>query len=513
MLRQIRSSVLLLAFLALPAAFDPVWSQAGVPADDDVFPEPIGRSGATEADRRNGLRGQFDPDSSDSTSVRRRDRALSTDRFLRGTTVPSNEGSRSVANPLQRQVLDDPVVSLTPDATGEDATLPPRVVEEPEPEEDPFAPLGIRLGSFLLFPVLGAERVYDDNVFLSATNPRGDWAYELSPNLEIQSDWSRHSLVGSLSALRSFHDTFKSEDDKDFAAEVTGRLDIRSTSNIVGNASYTQVPEDRSSSDFPLDAADRALTRTRAGSLEGNHTFNRVTLTLRGELESEDFDDATANDGSTINNDDRDFTERRVTGRVTYELQPGVAAFVEASANERDFAEATDDNGLRNGSSGYDMQAGLSFLLTGKLTGEASVGYAEQTPEETSQVDVSGVIFNAGLAWQATGLTTFRLDASSEIDETTDAGSAGSIIRSIGISVEHRPRRNVLLGASVEYENEKFAGTNNEEREWLFGVNGEYNFSRSVALTAAYEHAKNTSNVPGNGYTANEVRFGVRVRR
>ena len=76
--------------------------------------------------------------------------------------------------------------------------------------------------------------------------------------------------------------------------------------------------------------------------------FNRQ---LRGELSEEDFDDGTLIDGSSINNDDRDFTERRLTGRAGYEFQPGVTAFVEASTNERDFAERIDDDGTLNGSS------------------------------------------------------------------------------------------------------------------------------------------------------------------
>ncbi len=504
----------MLAFLALPAAaglaLTPAWSQSADPDDNDPFPEPLTDVRTPGADEATGLRGRLDPLVADPILLRRQEEERSTDRFLRGTTVPEDASRRRPAGPLSGEDRDDGSVETTAD---DQAASREAARDAQEEEVDPYAPIGVRFGSFLLFPELGVERVYEDNVFLSSTNPRGDWRYELSPSLEIQSDWSRHSLVGTVSAIRSYHDEFDGENDKDFAAALTGRLDVRSTTNLVGSVSYTEEPEDRSSNDFPLDAADRALTRTKAASLEANHTFNRVTVTLRGELESEDFDDATAEDGSLINNDDRDFTERRVTARIAYELQPGVAAFVEGSTNDRDFVEAIDDNGLLNGSSGYDVQAGLSFLLSGKLTGEASVGYAVQTPEEPSQIDVDGLIFNAGLEWQATALTAFRLDASSEVDETTDAGSAGSIIRTVAVSVEHRLRRNIVLGASVEYENEKFAGTDERDEEWLYAVAAEYFLNPSAALTFAYEHARDIGSAPDDGYTANEVRFGVRVRR
>ena len=308
------------------------------------------------------------------------------------------------------------------------------------PEEDPYAALGVRLGSFLFFPELSVESVYDDNLFLSPSAREGDWALVLTPSLRVQSAWSRHSLTGTLNGVRSYHDRFSSENDETFSAGVAGRLDIRRNTNLVAEANYSQSLEDRSSSDFPSGTAGRAETRNQDVSLEGNHSFNRVTLTLRGNLFEEDFDDGTSEDGSVINNDDRDFTERRVTARVSYEFQPGVAGFLEASVNERNFAESVDDDGTRNGSSGRDMQGGLSFQLTGKLTGEISAGYALQTPDDATLSDIDGLIFNAGLEWQATGLTTLRLDASSQVDETTQAGSAGSIVRGAAVSLEHRPQ-------------------------------------------------------------------------
>jgi hypothetical protein len=238
-----------------------------------------------------------------------------------------------------------------------------------------------------------------------------------------------------------------------------------------------------------------------------------VQLTLRGEISSEDYEDGRRRDGTIINNDDRDFTERRLTGRAGYEFQPGVVAFVEASANERKFDERIDDNGTLNGSSGYDIQGGLSFQLTQTLTGEVSAGYALQTSDDPALDDVDGLIFNAGLEWLATGLTTLRLDAASTVAETTLTGSAGSIVRSAELSVEHRPRRNIVLGASVGFEREVFSGSGGEDDEWLLGVTGEYIFTRSVAMTFAYGHLISISSSPGSDYSENEVRVGLRLRR
>lgn len=386
-------------------------------------------------------------------------------------------------------------------------------VREEAEEEDPYAAQGVRLGGFLLFPELAVESVYNDNIFLSSTRPEGDWALELTPSLSLRSDWSRHSLEANFSGVRSYHEEFETENDETFSANVTGQLDIRRDTNIIASTGYSKSLEDRGSNDFPSNAAERAATRNRDASLEGNHTLNRVTLTLRGELSEENFDDSVASDGSNIDNSDRDYAEQRLTGRVAYEFQPGVQAFVEASTNDRNFERKTDSNGLLNGSSGHEVQAGLAFKLTGKLTGEASAGYALQTPDERTLKDVNGLIFNAALEYKATALTTLRFDAASEIEETTSADSAGSINRSVEFSVEHKPRRNIILGASIAYENEQFSGINETDEDVVVGLTGEYLFTPSVGLIVSYEHGESMSSTPGSDYSTDEVRMGMRFRR
>ncbi len=492
------------AFAAAGLITMPAWAQTAGQSDEQRELDDESDRRAEEAEL-NGLRGILDPDQEGTSGRGSRDREGADG--LRDTTLPDTQTTDG--NTTQRQSgdrLNRDNIASSQQSRDLDA------VNETEPE-DPYAALGIRMGSFLLFPELTSETVYNDNIFLSSTNQEDDWSLVLTPSMRLQSDWSRHSLTGTLSTVRSYHDRFTSENDETFSAGTTGRLDILSTTNLVAEANYSEAFENRSSTDFPDNAAERAKTRNRDALLEGNHTFNRVTLTLRGNISEEEFDDSTTETGAIINNADRDFTERRLTGRVAYEFQPGVSAFFETSTNERDFVEAVDDDGTLNGSQGHDVQGGLSFKLSGKLTGEVSAGYAIQKPDDASLEDVDGLIFNAGLEWRASGLTTVRLDASSEIAETTEIGSAGNIVRAVEMSVEHRPRQHIILGAAVGYEVETTSGSDDEDKEWVIGLTGEYAFSRSVALMIGYEHLESFSSDPGSDYAVDEVRMGLRLRR
>ena len=132
-----------------------------------------------------------------------------------------------------------------------------------EEDEDPFAPLGIRVGSFLLFPELNTESVYSDNIFLSSTNPQSDWALEITPRLTVRSDWSRHSLIGTISAVRSYYERFESENEETFSAALTGQIDVRRNTNLVMQAGYSQNLGDRSDTDFPSDSSQRSKERNQ----------------------------------------------------------------------------------------------------------------------------------------------------------------------------------------------------------------------------------------------------------
>lgn len=377
----------------------------------------------------------------------------------------------------------------------------------------PYDPLGVRVGSFLVFPQIGVEGVFNDNLLLSTTDSKSDHGLALTPSLTFRSQWSRHELTGGINGNYTFYNELTSEDDRAYDANLRGRIDVTRRTQIRAEADYATGQEERGSTDFPEGAAERPDFRTYGAAVQGDHRINRVRLRLRAEQATEDYDDSRLLNGAEENNDDRDYTERRLTGRIGYDLRPGVTAFVEASGNVRDFRQALDDNGLRNGSSGHQVQGGFSFELGSKLTGEVAAGYARQSPEEMSLRDIEGLVFNAGLVWAASALTTVRFDAASEISETTSASSAGSFVRTVGVSVEHALRRNVLLGAALGYEIESFADSNEEDKELVAALTGEYLLSRSAALTARFEHTDHTSNEPGQDYIENEVRVGLRLRR
>src|SRR2546430_17302073 len=65
------------------------------------------------------------------------------------------------------------------------------VTSRPRPELDP---LGMRAGSFLIYPRLGLQEVYNDNIFAAESNEQGDFITLVRPQLDVRSDWTNHAV-------------------------------------------------------------------------------------------------------------------------------------------------------------------------------------------------------------------------------------------------------------------------------------------------------------------------------
>ena len=98
-------------------------------------------------------------------------------------------------------------------------------------QNEPYDPVGVQIGRFVLFPELEVGGSYYSNVF-HAPNAESDVALDVIPSARLVSNGSRHALefrgIGGL----SYYHEFPTEDDRDYLLEARGRLDITRRSNI-----------------------------------------------------------------------------------------------------------------------------------------------------------------------------------------------------------------------------------------------------------------------------------------
>ncbi len=368
--------------------------------------------------------------------------------------------------------------------------------------EDPYAPLGLRAGTFILYPEVEIRQGTTDNAAGATQGQESSTFTSVQGQVTAQSDWVRHSLTGLLrGGFTTFQDV-SDEDDGNLDADATLTLDVLSSTQLGLSIGYG------------LDSEDNIDDKTYRGAAQLSHRFNRLTASVRGSIDEFDYGERGAVSLGSITEDAvADYDEKEIAARLTYEISPALSAFGEVSTNRREFDQQVDAGGFLRGSDGYTVSIGANMDIASSLRGSVSIGRQVQSPDDPSFSKIEDLVYAANLTWSATGLTSVTLNARSDIGETTFAGSPGVVRRNVTVGVNHALKRNIELNGSVSYGRNEFVSTGPVETEITSTFGIAYLLSRNVALTASYSRFSFDSTIANADYIANSFVVGLRLRR
>jgi hypothetical protein len=395
---------------------------------------------------------------------------------------------------------------VNPAIPAPESTLPERqsVLDRPRPDYDP---LGVRLGSFLVYPSAQAAESYDTNVFATTNNQKSDFYTTLSPSVAVQSDWNVHSLGFRVSSDTKRYVNLASENYTNFSARSDGRLDIVRDVYFSGGVGYQLLHEDRSSPDAVAGKQPVEYHVTSA-NLGYTHEPGRLGVRVLSTADSYSYNNAASANGVTINQTDRDRIVYTATPRAFYEIVPGYHAFVQGSGNERDYAHKFDVNGFQRSSRGWEVDAGTAIDISHVVNGEVFAGYLTQYYDDSRLKTTGGAAFGANLLWNVTQLTSVRGTVSRTVEETTQfatvngttTDASGYIESSFRLAVEHELQQNIFLVATVGYLDDEYQGISRTDDEVDATVGAQYLLNRNLRATADVTYSNRTSNTVGVPY-------------
>lgn len=372
---------------------------------------------------------------------------------------------------------------------------------------EPYDPIGIRIGTFVLFPEVELGTSWYSNVFRSP-DARSDGAIDVKPSARLVSNWSRHAIELRGTGGFSYFDEFDTENDEAYLAEARGRLDFTRRTNLQGVVSYEQSPESRSA----LDAATtgpRAIVTTERAEAALNHRFNRLSLQFRGSVAEFEY----GGDGTT-GESDRNYRQTEEAVRGTWEFKPTFSVFTEVAVNQRDYDSVAASDLISRSSDGQRYRAGVSFGNTSQiLRGEVSLGYGVQSPNDDRLHSVDGLIFDANATWRLSELTSVLFTASSDVSETTTTDVGGAFSQRAGVEIRHSLRRYLIASAGIAYSTQDSQDGAIDENEVRTTLGLEYFVSPEVVTFGRYVHSEFDAIGNTGDYSADEVHVGVRIRR
>lgn len=424
------------------------------------------------------------------------------------SSIVQQDVTGTVARPVRSDVI-EPVATL-PAARDADAVQRRARVEE----DDPFAPLGVRIGNLELRPAIETSLGYDDNPNRSgAANPKGSLVSRTEGEIGLQSDWSVHELTGQLRAGYSAFTDVSDANRPDASGRLTYRHDFSRQTQGLLEARLNIDTERPGSPELAPGVSNRPIVASYGLDAGVTHALNRLSLGLRGSIDRVTYEDAEFSDGTRIDQSDRAYNQFGVRLRAGYEATPGLIPFVEVSVDTRQYDNEFDNAGFARSSNGLGLRAGSTFEITRKLTGEVSAGYRTRRYDDERLTDLRGPVADAAITWSVSPLTNVRLDVASTIDETTIVGSSGAFTRRAGVEVTHDLRRNVRLTGALAFARTDYDGIDLTEDLFSASIRADYKLNRNLVLRASYAHERLESTALGSDYSSNVYLLGVRLQR
>lgn len=377
--------------------------------------------------------------------------------------------------------------------------------------DDPYAPLGIRAGSFDLFPAVELIGGYNTNPS-QAPDSKGAAVYTVSPELRAQSNWSRHELKGELRGSYTGYspDETPTLNRPHFDGRVDGRIDVRRTTRIDLGARALVSTDNPGSPNLQAGLAKLPVYTTFGGTAGVGQRFNRFDVSVKGDVERTVYQDSSLVDGTTASNEDRNYNQYGVALRGGYEISPGLMPFAEVRADRRVHDLEADLSGYQRNSKGITGKIGMTHALSNFLTGEASIGYTERTYDDPRLDKIGGLIGSASLIWTASALTTVKFTSESSVGESTVPGVSGTIYRDVGLQVDHSFRRWLIGTAKLGFGMDDYVGLDRTDNRFTAGVGMTYKIDRNFQVKGEFRQDWLRSNVAGVDYTASVFLLGLR---
>ncbi|PLY16409.1 MAG: hypothetical protein C0631_03970 [Sedimenticola sp.] len=358
---------------------------------------------------------------------------------------------------------------------------------------------GFPVGSGYLYPSVGVEVGYDDNIFLQENDEKSSWVTVISPKAKMEFEGEATTVALNLGAeVGNFANSHRDDYfDGNVSIDVSFYPTERATFAV--SAGYKKSHEARGTA---AQAGDAAFLFDRPNRYQIVEAGARFAYGL-DQVGAPRFELALITDDRTYDNNrtatiyrDRDSQEAKAS--LFYKVMPATSLLLEGRATKYDYDVATLD------SKQYRLMAGVLWEATSQTEGFAKFGYGKKNFEDASREDANSASWELGVNWKPLSYSMFTLATSKDFDETD---SVGDYVDSREISLEWKHDWYTYLGSKLQfsYGTDDYGNDLREDDVWQAGVKVDYRLRPGLIVGAGFTHTDLDSNEPGLSYKDNVV--------
>lgn len=399
-------------------------------------------------------------------------------------------------------------------------------------DPDPYAPLGLRLGTFDVTTTLDLGLTYarTKDTFEINTTPTtygsqvtDGFFSEAALRVDAVSDWSRHQLRFGFNGRLPIRLSGDEEGDPSADVDAALRLDLDRETTLTLSARYGYTQDDPGSAavfaatDVTLFPDVRTVNDPERQSFGGGATLERRAGPLSAlaaiDVERQIHGDADLSNGTSIAQDDLDFTRYGGRLRGGYAISPVLTPFVEVEYSRREMDQRPDTGGFDRNSTRYALRLGTRFDRGEKLNGEIAVGYVWEDLADARLADIEGISVNADLNWSPVRETDVRLGFATTTTASGTEDVSGSLVYGADLGVTHRARANLELNADAGLDYEDVMGAGEDTVTASAGVGATWWFNRFMGMTGRLGYERTFSDDPDEESETQSAFIGLRLQR
>lgn len=400
-------------------------------------------------------------------------------------TTTGTTAQPALSDDQQAVVADDDLTGAIrrTDPEAERLNLPEATVDNVRsPDDDPYEPTGIRLGTFVLKPSLTQGLGYERNRTGSTSTSRTFSQTGIRGSLT--SDWSRHQLTIDADGIYQRNLSGTGETEPQLRINGDLRLDLSDDTIVNITGGYAFERESSSDPNAVDGASAQSGLQTLTGGARVTRDFGLIRGTLGTEIERRTYGSATLSDGSKLDLSDRNYTEATVTGRIGYELSPALIPYLEASVGRSLYDDKTDSLGYERSATTLGGRAGVEVDLGEKLRGDLGVGYEQASFDDNRLDAIRALTVDGSVFWSPQRGTDLRLGLQTQIEPSTTGGQSGYVSYAANAELTHELRDNLVARLSAAYTWRNLpAALGPDQNVYLVGTGLTWNINRWLAMT------------------------------
>ena len=364
--------------------------------------------------------------------------------------------------------------------------------------------INLKWGNLSVKPTFAYRQVYDDNVFLSRKEAKGDTISTISPGIEAAWNTAKNEFAVSAGYADDYKEFWHIDRDRvDQFAYLDAKLTLkpwylRVTHNWSHAFTYidSQLTPDVPSTSRSLAVSTGVDFEQWGADLE----YKRFTLRLRDGTETFEFFDQNVDQGMLRG-------WKKIGDHVTalVEIQEGQTNFLDPIQDDNDF---------------HQIRLGIVGRLHPRWTVRAFGGYRWVNYHEDSGTngfddDFRGVVYSADITWTPPPESDnkVRFLFSRSVRESVLSNFVDTYTYSLSWSHRWAEKLWVTPFGRLDVNDESTRLVPQDQRDlWILGVNATYDLTKWWTLEAGYQYTESRTNDLSGEYVQNKAFVGFIMR-